>query len=90
MDKASTEKWKDYSAARDDMFAYTDTDYAPWTCIKSDDKKRARINAMRHVLNSLKYKHKDKKIVGCIEPLILSTPQKFYGTRRSKGKDLFN
>jgi polyphosphate kinase 2 (PPK2 family) len=41
------------------MFAYTDTDYAPWTVVKSNDKKRARVNALRHVLHTLDYADKD-------------------------------
>ena len=51
-DLASLDKWDDYTAAKEDMFAWTDTDVAPWTVVKSNDKKRARINAMRHVLVS--------------------------------------
>jgi polyphosphate kinase len=47
MDMASIDKWQEYTAAKEDMFRVTDTDIAPWIVVKSNDKKRARINAMR-------------------------------------------
>jgi polyphosphate kinase 2 len=50
-DLASLDKWDGYTAAKEDMFTWTDTEVAPWTVIKSNDKKRARVNAMRHVLS---------------------------------------
>ena len=51
MDLASLDKWDDYTEAKEAMFFYTDTPHAPWTVVKSNDKKRARIEAMRHVLS---------------------------------------
>ena len=63
-DLASLDKWDDYTAAKEDMFALTDTDDAPWTVVKSNDKKRARINAMRYVLDKFDYDNKDHEIVG--------------------------
>ncbi|WP_281647085.1 polyphosphate kinase 2 [Parendozoicomonas sp. Alg238-R29] len=63
VDKASIDKWDDYTKAKEQMFHYTDTRDAPWTVVRSDDKKRARLNAMRFVLNNLSYKGKDKNIV---------------------------
>lgn len=62
VDLASLDKWDDYTKAKEDMFFYTDTADAPWTVIKSDDKKRARINAMRHVLNKFNYDGKNKDV----------------------------
>ena len=53
------------------MFFYTDTADAPWTIIKSDDKKRARLNAMRHFLDSLDYPGKNAEAVGQPDPLIV-------------------
>ena len=53
------------------MFAKTDTDIAPWTVVKSNDKKRARINAMRHVLGKFDYDNKDHEVVGHADPLIV-------------------
>lgn len=71
MDLASLDKWDDYTAAKEEMFAHTDTDFAPWTVIKSNDKKRARINAMRHVLGKFDYDDKDHEVVGETDPLIV-------------------
>lgn len=62
MDIASVERWEDYTKAKEAMYHYTHTEYAPWTTIMSDDKKRARLSAMKIVLNALPYKdEKDKK-----------------------------
>lgn len=71
IDLASLDKWDDYTEAKEAMFFYTDTADSPWTVIKSDDKKRARINAMRHILNELNYPNKDEKIMGGPDPLIV-------------------
>jgi len=70
-DLASLDKWKDYTAAKEDMFAKTDTDIAPWIVVKSNDKKRARLNAMRYVLSKFDYDNKDNEIVGEPDPLIV-------------------
>ena len=53
------------------MFELTDTDAAPWTVVKSNDKKRARVNAMRHVLNIIDYSHKDREIAIAPDALIV-------------------
>jgi polyphosphate kinase len=55
MDLLSYSRWYDYSRARDDMFAATDTDEAPWHVVRSDDKKRARLNLITHLLDSIPY-----------------------------------
>ena len=55
MDLKSYERWYDYSRARDAMFKATDTPWAPWFVINSDDKKRARLNIIRHILDSIPY-----------------------------------
>ncbi len=70
-DLASLDKWDDYTAAKEDMFAWTDIEVAPWTVVKSNDKKRARVNAMRHVLNKFDYDNKDFEVVGRPDPLIV-------------------
>ncbi len=62
IDLKSLDKWDDYTEAKNAMFFYTNTADAPWTVIKSDDKKRARINCMRHFLHTLDYPGKDKSI----------------------------
>lgn len=71
IDKASLSRWEDYTEAKEAMFFYTDTADAPWTVIKSNDKKRARLNCMRHFLASLDYPDKDHEIVGTPDPLIV-------------------
>ncbi len=71
IDRKSLNMWEDYTEAKEAMYFYTDTADAPWTIIKSDDKKRARLNCMRHFLSSLPYPGKDKRIVGEPDPLIV-------------------
>ena len=56
MDLKSYSRWYDYSRARDDMFAATDTDFAPWYVARSDDKRRARLNIITHLLKQIPYK----------------------------------
>jgi polyphosphate kinase 2 len=71
IDMASLGKWDDYTEAKEAMFFYTDTADAPWTVIKSDDKKRARLNCMRHFLSTLDYPGKDPKVAKLPDPLIV-------------------
>jgi polyphosphate kinase 2 len=71
VDLASLDKWDDYTRAKEAMFFATDTADSPWTVVKSDDKKRARLNAMRYVLHSLPYKDKDVKRIGMVDDLIV-------------------
>lgn len=78
VDMASLDKWDNYTEAKEAMFFYTDTADAPWTVIKSDDKKRARINCMRHFLSSLDYPNKNKKIVIEPDPLLVGDASKIF------------
>jgi len=71
IDRASLDKWDDYTEAKEAMFFYTDTKDAPWTVIKSDDKKRARLAAMRHFLNALPYPDRDPEVALPPDPLIV-------------------
>lgn len=71
MDMESVNKWDDYTEAKEAMFGATDTDIAPWIVVKSNDKKRARINAMRHLLAKSDYDDKDHEVVGEPDPLIV-------------------
>lgn len=71
VDLASLSKWDEYTEAKEAMFFYTDTADAPWTIIKSNDKKRARINTMKHFLSTIDYPDKDYDIVGQPDPLIV-------------------
>jgi polyphosphate kinase 2 len=70
-DLASLDKWDEYTVAKEAMFASTDTEHAPWTVIKSNDKKRARLEAMRHVLSGLDYTGRLEDVVGLPDPLIV-------------------
>lgn len=78
VDKASLDKWDDYTTAKEAMFYNTDTSESPWIVIKSDDKKRARLNAMRYVLNKLDYTDKDSTQIGNIDPLIVGRAGALY------------
>jgi polyphosphate kinase 2 len=71
IDRLSMDKWDDYTEAKEAMFFYTDTADAPWTVVKSDDKKRARLECMTHFLDALPYADKDRKVVGRPDPLIV-------------------
>jgi polyphosphate kinase 2 len=79
IDLASLGKWDDYTEAKEAMFFYTDTADAPWTIIKSDDKKRARLNCMTHFLWSLPYPNKDLSIVRAPDPLIVGSTEHVIG-----------
>ncbi len=78
IDLASLDKWKEYTEAKEAMFFYTDTADAPWTVIKSDCKKRARINAMRHVLYNLDYPNKNNDVVIAPDELIVGSAEHIY------------
>jgi polyphosphate kinase 2 len=71
MDLASLDRWDDYTAAKVAMFRETDTEHAPWTVVKSNDKKRARVEAMRSVLARFDYTGKDEEVVGSPDPRIV-------------------
>jgi polyphosphate kinase 2 len=71
MDLASLDRWDDYTAAKVAMFRETDTEHAPWTVVKSNDKKRARVEAMRSVLARFDYADKDEEVVGSPDPRIV-------------------
>lgn len=71
IDLQSLDKWEAYTAAKEEMFRRTDTDVAPWITIKSNDKKRARINAMRYFLHQHDYDGKDAEVVGEPDPMLV-------------------
>ena len=71
VDLASLDKWDAYTQAKENMFLHCDTSDAPWTVIKSDCKKRARLNAMRYLLHRLPYTRKDAQRLGAVDPLIV-------------------
>lgn len=75
VDRAAISRWGEYTRAKEAMFFYTDTAACPWTIIKSDDKKRARLNCMQHFLNKLDYPDKNADVVGLPDPLIVGAPK---------------
>jgi polyphosphate kinase 2 (PPK2 family) len=72
IDLQSLGKWDDYTVAKERMFRQTDTAHAPWTTIKSNDKKRARLNAMRSFLAQFEYADKNHVVVGAPDPLLVA------------------
>jgi polyphosphate kinase 2 len=74
IDKASLDKWNEYTRAKEAMYIHCDTSDAPWTVIKSDCKKRARLNALRYLLHRLPYAKRDVLAIGPVDPLIVGRP----------------
>ena len=85
-DLASLDRWDAYTEAKEAMFHYTDTEHAPWTVIKSNDKKRARLEAMRHVLSLYDYDDKDHELVGTPDPRILGPAARIFEQGESTGR----
>ena len=85
IDMASLDKWDDYTKAKEAMFFETDTADAPWTVIKSDCKKRARLNAMRYVLQKLPYDRKDSSNIGNLDSLIVGRAHVVYARGEHPG-----
>ena len=78
IDKASLDKWDEYTDAKEKMFFHTDTSDAPWTVVKSNCKKRARLNAVRYVLTKMPYSNKDVNFIGRVDPLIVGRSNVIY------------
>ncbi len=85
IDLASLDKWDSYTKAKEAMFFYTDTADAPWTVIKSDCKKRARLNALRYILHRLPYRNKDNDRIGPLDPLIVGRANVVYEQGEEQG-----
>ena len=77
-DLESLERWDDYTRAKEAMFLSTDTDWARWTVVKSNDKRRGRLNAMRHVLSLIDYPYKDSEIAVAPDPLIVGPASELF------------
>lgn len=75
IDLEGIKRWDDYSAAIVETLERTHSDHAPWTIIRSDDKRRARLAAIRRVLNAVPYEGKDRAAIGTIDPLISGGPE---------------
>jgi polyphosphate kinase 2 len=79
MDLESLDKWDAYTVAKEEMFLRTDTDLAPWTTVNSNDKKRARLDAMRYFLSRSDYGGKDPDVIGEPDPLIVARGRETIG-----------
>jgi polyphosphate kinase 2 len=88
IDLASLDKWDDYTKAKEAMFFETDTADAPWTVIKSDCKKRARLNAMRYVLHKLPYANKELSNIGTLDTLLVGRAHVVYERGEQPGSIL--
>ncbi len=86
MDLASLDRWESYTDAKEAMFYYTDSAWAPWTVVRSNDKKRGRIEAMRYVLDKVPYDEKDASIVGEPDPLIVGPAHDIYEYGEATGR----
>ncbi len=86
MDLASLDRWDSYTQAKEAMFWYTDTEWAPWTVVRSNDKKRGRLEAMRWVLAHMDYPEKDESVVGIPDPNIVGPPSVIYETGENTGR----
>jgi polyphosphate kinase len=86
MDLASLDRWDTYTEAKEGMFWYTDTEHAPWTVVRSNDKKRGRVEAIRWVLSKLGYAEKDESIVGVPDPNIVGPPAEIYEFGENTGR----
>jgi len=78
IDLAAIAKWDDYTKAQHDMFRFTHTPTCPWTAIRANDQRRARIEAIRVVLSAVDYDGKDANVVGKVDPLIVGTGPDFF------------
>jgi polyphosphate kinase 2 (PPK2 family) len=81
-DLASLERWDDYTRAKEAIFQDTDTDQAPWVVVKSNDKRRGRVEAMRYVLDRFDHDDKDQDTVGTRDPRIVGSPDEVYDEDR--------
>ena len=85
IDKESLSLWEEYTEAKETMFFYTDTRDAPWTVVRSDDKRRARINCMRHFLANIDYPDKNEEIVVNPDPQIVGLAREIFQTQQADG-----
>lgn len=85
MDLASLDLWQEYTQAKEAMFFHTDTADCPWTVVKSDCKKRARLNAIRYVLRRIPYTNKDERNIGRVDPLLVGRANVVYERGEGSG-----
>jgi polyphosphate kinase 2 len=82
MDEAALGRFDEYSAARDAMLIATDSVAAPWTVVNSNDKKRARLESIRHVLHSFAYDHRDDAVTRAPDPLVVQPASALFSVRQ--------
>lgn len=78
VDLDSLGKWDEYTRAKKSMFMATDTSFSPWTVVRSDDKKRARLNTLRYVLSRLDYPSKNEEVLSKLDPAIIGNKETIY------------
>lgn len=88
MDVESLGRWEEYTKAKEAMLFYTDTADAPWTIVRSDDKKRARLDAMKFLLRSIPYQGKDEKLLADMDPLVVGSAKDIYELGEHSGEQL--
>ena len=88
IDQESLNLWEEYTEAKETMFFYTDTRDAPWTVVRSNDKKRARINCMRHFLNSIDYPDKNEEVVIPCDPNIVGLARDIFATQHTSSESM--
>lgn len=84
MDLKAVDRWDAYTEAFDDLFRFTHTTVAPWTVVRANDKKRARLEAMRHVLSHMEYEGKDDTVARAPDPKIVGSGQDFFHSSDSE------
>ena len=89
MDVASLGLWKEYTEAKESMFIHSDIEASPWVVVRSDDKKRARLNAMRYVLDQFEYTDKDRKAILPMDKQIIGRAAQIYEPDELIQRDLF-
>lgn len=90
MDVASLARWESYTEAKEEMFFHTDKNYCPWIVVRSDDKKRARLNAIRYVLEQFEYEGKNKKLILPTDPHIIGSAANIYEPDELIHREYFN
>jgi polyphosphate kinase len=90
MDMESLSRWEEYTEAKEEMFWHTDKPSGPWIVVRSDDKKRARLNAMRYILSLFDYEDKDHKAIMPIDHQLIGRAESIYEPDEIILRDLFS
>ena len=82
IDLVGIERWEEYTIAKEEMFRFTHTAVSPWYVVRANDKRRARLEAMRHILTSLDYEGRDEKVIGTVDEKIVGSGNNFFISKR--------